>query len=68
MGRLYAGVEEIERVIAERGLDSRWVKGEIGMKAGFFLVIITPQTPDDPVKIDKLKQATQEVLGTSLHI
>jgi hypothetical protein len=68
MGRLFDGVAEIDRVIASRGLDAIRTKGQIGMNAGFFLAIVFPDTPDDPVRIDKLKQAAQDVLGVSLNI
>ncbi len=68
MGRLYDGVAEIDRVAQARGLDPIKVKGEVSMRAGFFLAIIFPHTPDDPEKIDRLKQAAREVLDIDLPI
>lgn len=67
MGRLYDALQEIDRVIGERGLDAFATKGSIGMKAGFFLVTIQPTTPDDPARLDALQKAASEVLGQSLR-
>jgi hypothetical protein len=66
VGRLFDAVQEIDRECAVRGLDPAKVKGEIGMKAGFFLMIVFPTTPDDPDKLEKLRAATQVVLGIPL--
>lgn len=68
VGRLYDAVEEIDRVCQARGLDSVKVKGEISMRAGFFLAIVFPHTPDDTEKLDKLRTAARDVLGVSLSI
>ena len=68
VGRLYVAVQEIDRICTSRGLDAIKVKGEISMKAGFFLAIVFPQTPDDAEKIEKLAHAANEVLGISLTI
>lgn len=68
VGRLYDGVAEIDRVAQSRGLDVIKVKGEISMKAGFFLAIIFPHTPDDPDKIQRLKEAAKEVLNIELSV
>ena len=68
MGRLFEGIVEIDRVIAARGLDAVRTKGRIGMKAGIFLDMIFPDTPDDPDKIERLREAAEDVLGTSINI
>jgi len=68
VGRLYDAIEEIDRVCTSRGLDKIKIKGEISMKAGFFLAIVFPHTPDDPEKIDKLRQSAKDVLGISLSL
>ncbi len=68
MGSLYAALQEIDRAIEERGLDPFATKGTIGMKAGFFLVTIKPGTPDDPARLEALKRAATEVLGSSVRI
>ena len=68
VGRLYDSVEEIDRICQARGLDAVKTKGEISMKAGFFLAIVFPHTPDDDDKLDKLRSATRDVLGVSLSV
>lgn len=68
VGRLYDAIEEIDRVCTSRGLDKVKVKGEISMKAGFFLAIVFPHTPDDADKIDKLRQSAKDVLGIALNL
>lgn len=68
VGRLYDAVEEVDRVCQARGLDAVKVKGEISMKAGFFLAIVFPHTPDDAEKLEKLRTAAREVLGFSLSV
>ena len=68
LGSLYTALQEIDRAIEQRGLDPFATKGAIGMKAGFFLVTIKPDTPDDPVRLEALKRAATEVLGPSLRI
>lgn len=66
MGQLYDAVAEIDRTISARGLDTAKVKGEISMKAGFFLAIIFPHTPDDPEKLIRLRTAAKDVLGITV--
>ena len=68
MGKLYDALQEIDRVIGERGLDPFATKGAIGMKAGFFLVTIQPTTPDDPARLEALQKAAADVLGQSLRL
>ena len=68
VGRLYDAVQEIDRICTSRGLDAVKVKGEISMKAGFFLAIVFPHTPDEADKIEKLTHAAKDVLGISLTV
>lgn len=68
VGRLYDAVEEVDRICQARGLDAVKVKGEISMKAGFFLAIVFPHTPDDTEKLEKLRAAARDVLGVSLTV
>jgi hypothetical protein len=66
VGKLYDAVGVIDDLIAIKGLNPSETKGLIGMKAGFFLVIIKPETPDDPEKLRALREAAEEVLGQSV--
>lgn len=66
MAKLYDMLQQIDQTIATRGLDSQKVKGEIGMRCGFFLCLIFESTPDDPEKVRKLSQVASEVLGVRI--
>lgn len=66
MGQLYQAVRSIEQIIARKTLDDFKTKGLISMKAGFFLSIVTADSPDDPDKIAHLRSAAEEVLGEKM--
>jgi hypothetical protein len=42
------------------------VRGKIALQAGFLLSLINPNSPDDPVKIEKLKKAAESVMQVKL--
>ncbi|MDZ4180122.1 MAG: hypothetical protein U1E29_12965 [Coriobacteriia bacterium] len=63
MSQLYKAVQVIDSIISNKGLDATQMRGLIGMKAGFFLIVIKPDTPDDPQKLAALRGAAEEVLG-----
>jgi hypothetical protein len=56
----------IEQKIKADGLDEAQVKGEIGLRAGRLISLISPRTPDDPLAIAKFRQAVKDVLNISL--
>jgi len=56
----------IENKIKADGLDATKVKGEIGLRTGRLVSLISPASPDDPVIIAKFKVAAKEVLNLSL--
>jgi len=66
VGRLYDLRMSIEKEIEEKHLDPFRTKGMIGLKAGFLIGLINQATPDDEVKIAKLRSAANEVLKLSL--
>ncbi|MBA4370061.1 MAG: hypothetical protein C0418_00590 [Coriobacteriaceae bacterium] len=68
MGRLYDAVQQIDRIINDKGLDPFKTKGEISLKAGFFISLIFDNSPDDEEKIQALKGAAREVLGQGLDV
>lgn len=68
MAKLYDAVVRIETEIQRRGLDATKTKGQISMLAGFFLVIVRPDDPDDPERIEALQSAARQVLGSDLGI
>ncbi len=66
MGEMYETVARIGEVIARRNLPVFKTKGLIAIKAGLSLGLVTPLTPDDPVKLKKLREAAREVLQESV--
>jgi hypothetical protein len=63
MGALYETVRRIEGVIEKKGLPLYKTRGLIGLRAGFLLGMVTPDTPDDPLRIAALTAAARDVLG-----
>ncbi len=62
---LYALVQRIEALVA--GEKDRFkLRGQIALKAGFGLELIDADTPDDPVKLERLRAAAIAVLGNRL--
>ncbi|TLM73169.1 MAG: hypothetical protein FDZ70_07910 [Actinobacteria bacterium] len=68
MGRLHDAVVQIDEIIADRGLDAFKTKGEISLKAGFFLSLIFENSPDEEDKIAAVKNAAKEVLGVDIRV
>ncbi|MDZ4169230.1 MAG: hypothetical protein U1E26_06195 [Coriobacteriia bacterium] len=66
MGQLHDAVQVVEGLMGESGGDVDRMRGLIGMKAGFFLIIIKPDTPDDPAKLASLRAAAEDVLGRKM--
>lgn len=66
MAALFEMVQRIDHVIEVRGLEKFKTKGQIALKVGYALSGITRETPDDPVKIHRLAEAAQTVLGQQL--
>jgi hypothetical protein len=66
MGVLYTLKVSIEEKIQSGGLDATEVRGTIGLRTGRLLSLISPNTPDDPIVIAKMKQAAKEVLNINL--
>jgi len=56
----------IENKIKSDALDATEVKGKIGLRSGRILALISPNTPDDPVAVAKLRQAVKDVLNINL--
>jgi len=66
MGALYETVRRVEGVIERRGLPLYKTRGLIGLRAGFLLGMVTPDTPDDPLRIAALEAAARDVLGEQI--
>lgn len=66
MGKLFDARVKIENFIEERNLHAMETKGKIGLKVGFVISRLKEDTPDDPEKLEKLKEAVKEVLNISI--
>jgi hypothetical protein len=62
MSVLYDLRVKIDKTIEERKLDGAAIKGKIALQAGFLLSLVSASTPDDPIKLEKLKKAARDVL------
>jgi hypothetical protein len=66
MGKLYDAKVKLEQVIREKRLDEAEVKGSLSLKSGVLLALVRPETPDDPVKLEKLRAAARQVLQAEI--
>jgi hypothetical protein len=66
MGAIYETVKRIEAAIERRRLPLYKTRGLIALRAGFLLGMVTPDTPDDPLRIAALEAAAREVLGEEI--
>ena len=66
MSVLYDMRGSIEEKIRADGLDEVKVKGEIGLRMGRILSLISPRTVDDPAVVARMRQAAKDVLNISL--
>ena len=62
MAALYDLKVKIDKTIEEKKLDGVATRGKIALQTGFLLSLVSATTPDDPVKLDKLKKAATAVL------
>lgn len=63
MSALYDLKVRIEDKIKSDGLDAVKLRGQIGLRTGRILALITPSTADDPAAVAKLKQAAKDLLN-----
>jgi hypothetical protein len=66
MGRLNDMKAKIEKTITDKKLDGGVIRGKIALQTGFILSLVNAASPDDPVKIEKLKKAAEAVLQIAL--
>ena len=66
MGALYETVRRIEAAIERRRLPLYTTRGLVGLRAGFLLGMVTPDTPDDPLRLAALRAAARDVLGEEI--
>jgi hypothetical protein len=63
---LHQAVLAVEALIERRGGDRVRLRGQIALKAGFALDFVDAHTPDDPDKLERLRDAARAVLGEDL--
>lgn len=63
MGQLFDLKRRVEQEIKKRGADEFQTKGQIGMRSGVLIGLLTENTPDDAEKIRKFKAAIKDVLN-----
>lgn len=66
MSVLYDMKTKIDKAITDKKLDAAAMRGKIALQAGFLLSLISPNTPDDAAKIDKLRKAAESVMQLRL--
>ena len=66
MSVLYNMRVSIESTIKSSGVDAAKMAGKIGLRTGRILQLITPDTPDDPEVVAKLRQAAKALLSINL--
>jgi hypothetical protein len=66
MGTLYDYCARIEEHIEREDLDVFRTRGELALRAGFLITLVSPDDPDDSEKIMALREAAAEVLGLQL--
>ena len=66
VGALYDMKLAIESKIKSERLDAAAIKGQIGLRTGRVLSLISVNTLDDPAAEAKLRQAAKEVLNLRL--
>jgi hypothetical protein len=67
MSKLYDARLKVEKLLTEqKQADVTELRGKIGMKIGFLLSLVTPTSPDDAARLERLRKAVEEVLHARL--
>lgn len=67
MGKLYDYCQQIQQHIESNNLDVFKSRGELALRCGFLVSLIGPDEPDDPQRIEALRQAARDVFGLDLR-
>ena len=59
MGLLYDAKLKVEQLIREKQLNESETKGALSLKSGLLLALVRQDTPDDAVKLEKLRTAAR---------
>ena len=67
MSKLYDARLKVEKLLTDQKKgDVTELRGKIGMKIGFLLSLVTPTSPDDAARLERLRKAVEEVLHEKL--
>jgi hypothetical protein len=66
MGELFDAKLKLDRIIREKNLNASEVTGKLSLRSGVLLSLVRQDTPDDPAKIEKLRDAVRKLLETEL--
>lgn len=66
MGRLYDACQFVIGEISAKGLDPFKSRGAIALETGFLVSMVAPNDPDDPEKLQALKDAALKVVGVTI--
>lgn len=66
VGKLYDTCQAVIRVIETQGLDPYKSRGSIALETGFLISSIGPGDPDDPVKIEALRDAARRLFSVEV--
>jgi hypothetical protein len=66
MGQLYDAKVKLEQIIREKNLNEAETKGALSLKSGLLLALVRQDTPDDPVKLEKLRAAARTMLKSEI--
>jgi hypothetical protein len=66
MGQLYDAKVKLEQIIREKNLNEAETKGALSLKSGLLLALVRQDTPDDPVKLEKLRAAARAMLKSEI--
>jgi hypothetical protein len=66
MGQLYDAKLKVEQIIREKKLNESETKGALSLKSGLLLALIRQDTPDDSVKLEKLRAAARALFKTEI--
>jgi len=66
VAKLYDTCQAVIRVIETQGLDPYKSRGSIALETGFLISSIGPGDPDDPVKIEALRDAARRLFSVEV--
>jgi hypothetical protein len=67
VSKLYDYSQKLQKHIESNNLDVFKARGEIALKCGFLISLVGPDDPDDPVKIEALRNAAREIFNLELN-